>query len=266
MHANTIESKHFPLHVWRVPAWVAAVLVVSLSSGCASSKTGASTGQMSSTTQVQVTSLRASDIQADGIAFITPSSITGQEEDRSPLALAFTEEVRTLRPDLRCVTLSETLSAVNRAGLATEYKRMFEDSRLTDIFDREVLQKISRVTGARYLAQLKLSGFHQEAKGRFGFLGLRISETKTATIRLFLQIWDSQDGAVVWEGSQELTIAYESMSEDPVSLQRTVEASAREILMRFPAKPLTQAELEKRGSSTVIYRTPAPKPALDMSK
>jgi len=131
----------------------------------------------------------------------------------------------------------EALSAINRAGLATEYKRMFEDSRLTGIFDRGALQKIARVTGVRYLAQVKLGGFRQESKARWGAFGLRVVETKSAAIRLFLQIWDSQDGAVVWEGSQELTLAYESLSEEVVSLQRTVEASAGELVARIPAVP-----------------------------
>jgi hypothetical protein len=255
MHSDAIKSKHAPLQVRHVFAWTVAAIVMLLSSGCANN-IRSNTEQRNSTTQVQTISLTAKDLQAAGIAFITPSSITGQEEDRQALALAFTEEMRTSRPDLRCVTLSETLSAINRAGLTAEYRRMYEDSRLTGIFDRETLQKVSRLTGTRYLAQLKLGGFHQESKGRWGMLGIRMLETKSTAIRLFLQIWDSQDGAVVWEGSQELTIAHESLAEDPVSLQKAVEASAREVLARLPAPLLTKGEPAKPATSTVEKRAP----------
>jgi hypothetical protein len=242
MQTETLETADHPLNGWRMFAGMAALGLALLSSGCASDKIRTSTEQLHSTTQVPAFSLTAKDLQAAGIALITPSSITGQEEDRQTLALAFAEKLRVSRPDLRCVALPETLSAINRAGLTTEFKRMFEDSRLTGIFDRETLQKVARVTGVRYLAQLKLGSFRQESKSRWGTLGFRVLETKSAAIRLFLQIWDSQDGAVVWEGSQELTLAYESLAEEAVSLQRAVEASAREFVTRLPAPALVRTE------------------------
>jgi hypothetical protein len=236
---NTHESAHYPVHGWRMLAGMAAIGLALLSSGCATDRIRSSTEQVHSSTHAPALGLTGKDLQA-GVAFITPSSITGQEEDRQTLALAFAEKMRLSRPDLRCVTLAETLSAINRAGLTTEYKRMFEDSRLTGMFERETLQKVARATGVRYLAQLKLGAFRQESKGRWGMLGLRMLETKTAAIRLFLQIWDSQDGAVVWEGSQELTLAYESLAEEAVTLQRAAEASAHEFGMRLPAPVLVR--------------------------
>ena len=181
-----------------------AIGLVLLLTGCASPKLKSGTHQRIPTTQVVAINLPSEDLKTAGIAFITPSSATGQEEDRLALALAFTSVLRTVRPDLRIVPLPETLSAINRTGLAGEYKQMFENYRVTGIFDREIVQKVARVTGARYLAQLKLGSFRQESKGRFGLMGIRLLETKTSTIRLFLQIWDSSDGSVAWEGSQEL--------------------------------------------------------------
>ena len=242
MQSEILVSACHPRNRRRMVAAMAAVGLALLSSGCANGPISTHTEQLHSTTQVPALNLTARELQAAGIALITPSTITGQEEDRQALALAFAEKLRIARPDLRCVTLPEALSAINRAGLATEYKRMFEDSRLTGIFDREALQKVARVTGVRYLAQINLGGFRQESKARWGAFGFRVVETKSAAIRLFLQIWDSQDGAVVWEGSQELTLAYESLSEEVVSLQRAVEASAGELVARIPAAPLAGKE------------------------
>jgi len=235
-----------------------AVAMLALS-GCANTQLKSHTEQITSTTQVQMVKVNVRELQSDGVAFLTPSSITGQEEDRQALALAFTEKMRAARPDLRCLTLAETISAINRAGLAAEYKRMFEDARLTGIFDRETLNKVAGATGARYLVQLKLGGFRQEAKGRWGMLGIRMLETKATTIRLFLQMWDSRDGAVVWEGSQELTIAHESLAEDSISLQKAVEASAHEFLSRFPPTALADsADSEKAGPPARSTQSPSP--------
>ena len=219
------------------PGGVAALLAIGLAlllTGCASRTIRTETQQSSPTTQVLAINLQPQDLRTAGMAFITPSSVTGQEEDKQALALAFTGMLRNVRPDLRIVPLPETLSAVNRTGLTGEYRQMFEDYRLTGIFDSAILQKVAKVTGARYLAQLKLGTFRQESKSRFGMLGIRMLETKTSTIRLFLQIWDSDDGSVAWEGSQESTVSHESLAEEYVSLKSIVEESARDLVAHLP--------------------------------
>lgn len=192
------------------------------------------TTQISPGTQVLTNNLRSEDFKAAGIAIITPSSITGHEEDKQALALAFTGVLREMRPGMRVVSLAETLSAINRAGLTSEYKKMFEDYLLTGIFERETLQKVAKVTGTRYIAQLKLGAFRQESKGRWGFLGIRMIETKSSAIRLFLQIWDSNDGSIAWEGSQESTLSHDSFSEENVPLRSIVEESAHDLIRHFP--------------------------------
>lgn len=194
----------------------------------------ATTSQLHITNQALATDLEPLALKSSGIAFITPSSVTGQEEDKQALALAFTEVMKRTRPDLRIVSLPETLGAINRAGLAGDYKQMFEDYPLTGIFSRDTLQKVSRVTSARYLAQLKLGGFRQESKSRWGMLGLRIVETKSASLRLYLQIWDGENGLIAWEGGQELTSAHESLYEDPISFKTAVEQAAIELVAHLP--------------------------------
>lgn len=202
--------------------------------GCASQKLETKTVQNSPTIQVQAISLRAEDLRDGGIAMITPSSATGQEEDRQALALSFTEILRSGRPELRVSPLPQTLSVINRNGLTREYRQMFEDYRLAGIFDPDTLRKVAGATGMRYLAQLKLGAFKQESKGRFGFLGVRVLETKTSTIRLFLQIWDSRDGSIAWEAAQESTVSHESMAEEYVSMKTIVKESSRDLVANLP--------------------------------
>jgi len=201
--------------------------VMLLLSGCA-------TNQLHPTTQVLAINLEPQVLKATGIAFITPTSVTGQEEDKQALALAFTETLKLARPNLLIVPLPATLSAINRAGLAGEYRQMFEDYRLTGVFNRDTLQKVSHVTGVRYLAQLKLSAFRQESKNRWGTLGIRMLETKSTYLRLYLQIWDGENGSVAWEGAQELTSSQESLQEDAVSFRTVVEQSANELIASLP--------------------------------
>lgn len=190
--------------------------------------------QTKGSVQVSVLTLSRLSLEAHGLAFLTPSSVTGQEEDKQALALSFFEVLNTARPDIKAIALPVALTAINRAGLAAEYKHMLEDYRMTGLLDRDGVRKIGQAIGVRYLAQLKLAGFRQESKNRWGALGFRIFDTKLSTARLFLQIWDSTDGAIVWEGAVEQTAAYDSVSEETVTFHSIIEQSARELVGRLP--------------------------------
>jgi len=190
--------------------------------------------QVFPTVEERVISLRAGDLERAGLAFITPSTATGQEEEKQAVALVFAEVLKHERSGIRVVPLAEALGAINRKGLAEAYKRMYDDYRDTGLFSRDMLKQVSAATGARYIAQLKLQGFQQGAKERFGALGFRIVETRYANVRLFLQIWDSEDGSIAWEGLQEMLYARDRVGEEPVTLHTVIEETARNIVRKLP--------------------------------
>jgi len=179
-------------------------------------------------------SLRAGDLEAYGIAFITPSAATGQEEERQAIALVFAETLREQRKNVRVVALAQTLGAINQAGLADEYKRMYDDYRDTGLFKADILRRIGKAAGARYLVQLKVQGFEQSAKDRFGVFGLRLVETKSARVRLFFQVWDSRDGTVAWEATEELHYAQDTTTERQLPLPQVVGRAAEDLIAKLP--------------------------------
>jgi hypothetical protein len=207
----------------------AALVVLSgwLVLGCAGT-------QIHSTSEHRVISLKPGELREHGIAFITPSTVTGQEEEKQSVALTFAGVLATEMPGTRCVALPETLSAVNQNGLADDYRSMYADYRDTGIFRQPTLKKVGEVTGARYIGQLKLAGFTQGSNTRFGALGFRIVETQFAKVRLFFQIWDSANGTIAWEGMQELVLAEDGMSEKGVPLKTVLEQAARELIRQLP--------------------------------
>ena len=192
--------------------------------------------QVYTTEEHRAITLTADDLFQKGIAFTTPSSITGREQDRQSLALTFAEVLREKRPDINVVSLPETLSAINKAGLLKEYMQMYENYEQTGIFDYTSLKKISAVTGTRYIAQLNLSGFDQGEKGRFGFMGLRVLETKRANIRVLLQIWDAQEGMIAWEGYEEINFATETYTEEAITFYDIARQIAENMVARIPQR------------------------------
>ncbi|HBI16184.1 MAG TPA: hypothetical protein DDY20_11825 [Desulfobulbaceae bacterium] len=178
--------------------------------------------------------LTIEDLREHGIAFITPSSITGQEQDRQALALTFAQVLQEKHPDMRVVTLPETLGALNRAQMLAEYKAMYEDYADTGIFSRPALKKISDLTGTRYLAQLKLSGFQQGSTQRFGAFGLRVLETKRANLRIFLQFWDGREGEIAWEGYEEVFMSSETFTEKGLMFYDAARTIAERMMANIP--------------------------------
>ena len=204
-----------------------ACLMVPMLAGCFSA-------QIFPTRHDNLISLRKGDLEAAGIAFITPSAATGQEEEKQAVALTFTDIMKQERPRIRVVTLAGALGAINKAGLAEDYRRMYDDYRYTGLFERDMLRKLGTITGTRYIAQLKLQRFGQGEKERFGALGFRIIETRYASLRLFFQIWDSTDGTIAWEGMQETHYSQDTFAEKAVPLRIVVEHTARDLISRLP--------------------------------
>lgn len=168
-------------------------------------------------------SLGKGELATYGLAFITPSTVTGQEEEKQSLALIAAEVFKEKRPDIRCVALAETLSAVNRAGLSEQYKEMYIDYRDTGLFKKDMLKKVGDLTGVKYVAQIKLAGFSQGNKDRFQFLGLRLIETRKADLRMVFQIWNTNDGTIAWEIAEELSYAQDTVFSGSVPLRTVLE-------------------------------------------
>jgi hypothetical protein len=192
------------------------------------------TPQINYTAQNRAISLKAEDLPTHGVAFITPSTVTGQEEEKQVVALIFAEVLKKERPAIQCLSLPETLTAINQAGLSEDYKRMYVDYRDTGIFNGDILRKVGEATKTRYVAQLKLMVFSQGSEVRLGVLGLRLIETKYAELRLFFQIWNTQDGSIAWEGVQEIHYAIDRVTETPVTQKTIIEKAAHAIISKLP--------------------------------
>lgn len=192
------------------------------------------TGQLISNTEVQDFSLDTNVLHSAGLGFLTPVSATGQEADRVALAIAFADAVDESCDDLRVVRLAEVLTAVNEAGMAHEYKKMIDDYQATGIMERDTLEAVGEASGARYLGLLSLGDFSQQTNKRLSIGGLRVFDTKQASIRLSWQIWDSDTGAIAWEGSDEIHYAYDTGRERPVNLAFVATKAATNLMAEIP--------------------------------
>jgi hypothetical protein len=178
--------------------------------------------------------LGPNDLEAGGVGFLTPAAATTREADRQALAQSFARQLQAMRPEVKVVTLSEIVSAVNARDLDQQYKAMYRDYLETSILEGSTLKQVGETGGVRYLAQLSLASFAQGNRGRFSFLGVRIFDTKLGNLRVFIQIWDSETAAVAWEGGAELNYAYDTGAEDPVTFLEITRLAAERLFSELP--------------------------------
>jgi len=190
--------------------------------------------QTYSSPQHQNLRLSTQQLAEGGLAFLTPSTVTGQEEDKQSLAYVFADALKASRPGIRFDSLPQTIGAVNRAGLAETYRRMYRDYRDTGVFDADMLRQVGEATGMRYLVQLKLANMDQGARGRFSLLGLSLLNTQYANMRVFCQVWDSRDGSIVWEGIDEVSMAFDTGEERRLTFRKIARRAARDLIASLP--------------------------------
>lgn len=178
--------------------------------------------------------LARGDLEQYGVGFLTPSAATGREADKQALAMSFAVKLEEMHPEIWVVSLPNVLSEVNAADLDLQYKDMYRDYLQTGILEGSTLKRISDEVGVRYFVQLSLSSFQQSSSKRFGFFGLRLTQTEIATIRVFAQIWDGQKAEIVWEGFTELSYAYDTGAERPVNFAVVAEVAAEELFTGLP--------------------------------
>lgn len=176
------------------------------------------------------------DLRAGGLAILTPTAAGGHEEDRQTVALIFAATLAEQRPELPVIPMAKALSAINGAGLADTYARMYVAYKDTGLFEGQLVRQIGRAVGARYLVQLKLASFGQEGTGGvFSFMGLSLGREQTATVRLFVQIWDSVDGKIVWERSDEASEKKRSLIRArTIKMEDVVKSDATMLIKQLP--------------------------------
>jgi hypothetical protein len=190
------------------------------------------TSQMHSELSYGSATQTALALDPGGIGVLTPAAPTGQESDKQALGDSLSTALQHGLGSSRVLGLPEMLSAINRAGLAGSYAHALADYEATGILDRDVLRAIGESAGVRYLAKLNLGNFNQSSDKRLAIAGVRLFDTWRATIRVHLEVWDSQTGEIAWQGNDELVYAREGVKERPVTFRQVADVAAASLVQK----------------------------------
>lgn len=145
---------------------------------------------------------------------------------------------------VRTMPIPELVNRLTDQELAEEYANMLSGVARSGILERERLRRIAAALGSRYVLQPGLAEFNQNLVDKFEFAGLKIVKTRLSTLRLWLQLWDAQNGHLLFESTGEVTVAVPVLRQESTV---ALDAIARTLWSRMIRTILLRAT---SGSST----------------
>jgi len=174
------------------------------------------------------------------LAFVTPGNLQGF----SPiLSHALSGALTEVSPPIREISTDETLNRLTDQGLATEYADLRAGFARNGILDRPRLRRIGSGVGGRYVLLPGIAQFDEQILDKFEAWGIKLLRNRVTTLRLWLQLWDSQTGHIVWQSSGEVTTATVFLSpKQTIALEQT----AKKLLVRMLQDGLIESKTETR--------------------
>ena len=175
------------------------------------------------------------------LAFVAPGNLQGFSPT---LSHALSGALAEVTPPIREIPTDETLNRLTDKGLATEYADLRAGFARNGMLDRQRLRRIGSGLGSRYVLLPGLAQFDEEILDKFEAAGIKLLRNRVTTLRLWLQLWDSQTGHIVWESSGEVTTATVFLSpKQTVALEQI----AKKLLVRMIQDGLLESKTETRS-------------------
>ena len=138
------------------------------------------------------------------LAFVASGNLQGFSPT---LSHALSGALAEVTPPIREISKNETMNRLTDQGLATEYADLLSGFARNGMLDRQRLRRIGLGLGSRYVLLPGVAQFNEEILDKYEAAGIKLLRNRVTTLRLWLQLWDSRTGHIVWESSGEITTA-----------------------------------------------------------
>jgi hypothetical protein len=162
------------------------------------------------------------------------------------LSHALARTLPALSPPVAPLATREVVNAVNARGLAGEYADLLSGFGRSGILERERLGRLGAALDCRYALLPGITAIDHSLLDRFEVAGIKIVRTRVLVLRLWLQLWDTGTGQLVWESAGEATVASELAN---TGRAIPVDEVAEKIWKRMLEDGLVAGKLSSRGST-----------------
>jgi hypothetical protein len=161
---------------------------------------------------------------------VAPAALQGLS---TALSHALVAALAGASPPIRAISAREIANALNDQDLATAYAALLEGFTRTGVMDRERLQRIGSALGFRYLLLPGLAQLDHVILDRFEIAGIKVIRTRVTVLRVWLQLWDTRTGHILWDSAGEVATASEVLRHDRVvPIDETAEKLWRRMIQR----------------------------------
>jgi hypothetical protein len=172
------------------------------------------------------------------LPFVAPGNLQGFSPT---LSHALSGALAEVTPPIRKIPTDQTLNWLTDKGLATEYADLRAGFARNGMLDRPQLRRIGLGLGSQYVLLPGIAQFNEEILDKFEAAGLKLLRNRVTTLRLWLQLWDSQTGHIVWESAGEVTTAAVFLSpKQTVALEQIT----KKLLVRMIQDGLLESKAE----------------------
>jgi hypothetical protein len=193
----------------RVGGMIIAVAVVLLI-GC----TPLYTWDINTTSTARPPSFDIGELSRQPVAtpgLIAPAGLQGLS---TSLSHALVAALASASPPIRAIPTREIANRLNDLGLATEYAELLSGFGRSGIMDRDRLQRIGSALGFRYVLLPGLAQLDQVILDRFEIAGVKVVRTRVTVLRVWLQLWDTRTGHILWESAGDVATASDIIRHD----------------------------------------------------
>src|SRR5262249_38533756 len=106
----------------------------------------------------------------------------------------------------------QVANALNEQGVAAEYGDLLANFAKGSVLERDALQRVGAALGCRYVLLPGVAAFTQTVADRFEIAGIKLVRNQATILRLWLELWDAQTGALLWESAGEITTTSEVLA------------------------------------------------------
>ena len=172
---------------------------------------------------------------------VAPAALQGLS---TALSHALVAALAGASPPVRAIPAREIANALNDQGLATVYGELLEGFTRTGIMDRDRLQRIGSALGFRYLLLPGLAQLDHVILDRFEIAGVKVIRTRVTVLRVWLQLWDTRTGHILWESAGEVATASEVVRHDRVV---PIDETAEKVWQRMIQRDLLEGGTGSRS-------------------
>jgi len=187
---------------------VAAVLVL----GC----TPFYTWDINTTSTARPPSFDIGELSRQPVAtagLLAPAGLQGLS---TSLSHALVAALANVSPPIRAIPAHAIANALNDQGLAAEYAELLSGFGRTGIMERERLRRIGSALGFRYVLLPGLAQLDQAILDRLEIAGVKVVRTRVTVLRVWLQLWDTRTGHILWESAGDVATASDVVRHDRI--------------------------------------------------